>query len=175
LASFDEHIKQAKSNLDFLVDINSKIIPNHWDWEVTTCYYTAVHIINAHLAKVGNLHYKTHDQTKDAINPYNQLSPSKLPPDIYLAYLKLEGLSRRARYLCNEDPKNNDVNQFLTYDKHFGRAIKKLDDLIHYFKGAYGINLGEPQVACIELTAKSQLKFFKLRTATSSNVQPQPS
>lgn len=161
MASFNEHINQAKKNLAFLIDINSSKSRN-WDWQVTVCFYTAVHLINSHLAQIGNLHYRTHEDVKNAINPTaNNLSICKLPQDIYLAYVKLEGLSRRARYLCNENFDNKEVREFLTFDKHFAKAIKNLDKILAYFKTKYGVSFGNPVIYCAELNANSPLQIFK--------------
>lgn len=93
MASFDSHILQAKNNLDFLLAIN--LINNiNWDWQVTIAYYVGVHIVNAHIIGTSNMHYRAHHEVKNEL--YND---AEIPEDIYLAYAKLEGLSRRARYL----------------------------------------------------------------------------
>jgi hypothetical protein len=48
VALFEENIAQAKSNLNFLETVNQKI-GNYYDWQVTICFYTAGHLVNAHL------------------------------------------------------------------------------------------------------------------------------
>ena len=108
-----------------MTEVNSKLT-NYWDWQVTICYYSAVHTINAFLAEKADLHYRTHEDVKNAINPYNPLSIYKLSVDVYLSYTKLEGLSRRSRYLCHHDPAVRDGEGRATYDKHFAKAIKNL-------------------------------------------------
>jgi hypothetical protein len=160
VASYEAHIDQAKKNLSFLVEINSK--PSlHWDWEVTVCFYIAVHIANAHLAKVANLHYRTHESVKIALSP-NPLSITQLPEDIYLSYAKLEGLSRRSRYLCHNEPKKNDAETaFFTYEKHFSKAVKNLDKFLNHFSNLYGISFGNPLIKCADLDKNSSLVIFK--------------
>ena len=106
MASFDSHILQAKNNLDFLLAIN--LINNiNWDWQVTIAYYVGVHIVNAHIIGTSNMHYRAHHEVKNVL--YND---SSIPEDIYLAYAKLEGLSRRARYLISEDSNNHSQSWF---------------------------------------------------------------
>ncbi|MEJ0105203.1 MAG: hypothetical protein WDO19_22760 [Bacteroidota bacterium] len=161
MASFDEHINQAKSNLLFLTETNSKN-NSFWDWQVTTAFYVAVHIVNAHLAHIGNLHYRTHEDVKNAINPYNPLALGKIDETIYLCYAKLEGLSRRSRYLCHDDPANRGTNVHLTYDRHFAKAIRNLDKLLNFFNLNYNLKYTKPKISCSELSKSENFKVFEV-------------
>ena len=162
LASFKEHIDKAKSNLSFLQAINSKAIPDYWDWQVTASFYVAVHVANAHLAKCAELHYRTHEDVKNAISPFNPMAICQISQEAYLAYAKLEGLSRRARYLCHEDyDKSNQIAHF-THDKHFAKGIKNLDKFLKYFEDLYSIKFGALDISCIELTTKTPLDIFRV-------------
>ena len=87
MADYQAHINQAKKNLTILSGI-SKQIDKSWDWQVTCCYYVAVHLMNSHIAKTANLHYKTHEKVKTAL--YDPMSTCKIPDDTYAAYIKLE-------------------------------------------------------------------------------------
>lgn len=160
MASFNEHVTQAKSNLAFLVNIN-QIEPPCWDWQITSCFYIAVHLVNAHLAHVANLHYQTHEQVKHMLNPNNSTSLGRLTEAVYLDYVKLEGLSRRSRYLCAEvkDPMNAVAR--LTYDKHFAKAIKCLDRLIIHFNDAYSMGFAISKIKCDELK-RTPLTMFQV-------------
>jgi len=115
MANYNAHITQAKKNLYFL---NSITDTNNFEWQVTVCFYVAVHLINAHLAKQVNQHYRSHGQVDLAINSRNPMSPARLTDDLYLAYNKLFNLSRRARYLIHDDKENTDTKEFLTYSIH---------------------------------------------------------
>lgn len=148
MASFDDHIRQAKGNLSILSEFNNKIA-NGWDWQVTIVYYVAVHLMNAHLAKKANLHYKTHEQVKNAL--FSSTSVGKIPEDIYLSYVKLEGLSRRSRYLCHENNAGLDSLTYLTYDKHFKKALKNLDRILKFFDDEYKISFKAISIDCIEV------------------------
>jgi hypothetical protein len=160
LASFEEHIKQAKSNLGFLEKVNNQINSN-WDWQVTISFYVAVHLINAHIAKKANQHYRSHELVNSAINPYKQTSITKLSEDLYTSYIKLQNLSRRARYLCHDNPRNKDSNAFLTYEKHFSKSITHLDNLINFISDEYKTTINPVNLNSIELQKKA-LSHFKV-------------
>jgi len=161
LASFDEHIKQAKNNLNFLYLVN-KTTQSHWDWQVTISFYTAVHLINAHIANKANQHYRSHELVNNSINPFNQTSITRLSEELYVSYMKLQNLSRRARYLCHDDPKNHDNNAFLTYDKHFVKAVFNLDKILSFMASRYSIQFDRVSLQCVELKAK-KFEFFETR------------
>jgi len=100
MASFESHIDQTNRNLKFFREINTK--SDFFDWQVTALYYSAIHLMNAHIAKIGNLHYQSHSELKKALNPDYPLSIGKIPESIFDHYISLEKLSRRARLLSNE-------------------------------------------------------------------------
>ncbi|MFI5136565.1 MAG: hypothetical protein ACHQIM_01975 [Sphingobacteriales bacterium] len=160
MANFDDHIRQAKGNLSILSEFNNKIA-NGWDWQVTIAYYIAVHLMNAHLAKKANLHYKTHEQVKNAL--FSATSVGKIPEDVYLSYVKLEGLSRRSRYLCHENNAGLESLPYLTYDKHFKKALKNLDRILKFFDGEYKISFKAINIDCIEVKDDKLIYFNYLK------------
>jgi len=95
-----------------------------------------------------------------AINSRNPLSPAHLTDELYIAYNKLYNLSRRARYLIHEDPKNPDNSEFLTYSKHLEKAIKNLEKLLLFFKTNYGVAFDINKVKCVDLREKYKSDFF---------------
>lgn len=159
MASYSEHLGQARANLDFLKSTNFNS-NDKWDWQVTICFYIAVHLVNAHIANKANQHYRTHDQVKQALNPYNPLSICKLSEKSYIAFEKLQNLSRRSRYLCNDNLADRDIKAFLTYDRHLTKALNNLDILMHYISAEYTENFHPISLDCIELKGSS-LSFFK--------------
>jgi hypothetical protein len=163
VAAFDDHIRQAKGNISILSEFNKKI-DNGWDWQVTIAYYVAVHLMNAHLAKKANLHYKTHESVKNAL--FSITSVAKIPDDIYTAYVKLEGLSRRSRYLCHEDSSSQLHLPFLTYDKHLKKALKNLDKVISFINAEYNIQFNKADMDCIEIK-DDQLSYFQYKRKTA--------
>jgi hypothetical protein len=97
-------------------------------------FYTALHLINAHLAKF-ELQYSKHVDVKNALNPERTQSISKLPEDEYVAYAVLQMLSRRSRYLVNEkDSQIGATSAFLTHDVHLAKSVKHLDCLVTFFR-----------------------------------------
>lgn len=162
VASFDEHIRQATRNLSFLEQAN-RLPAAHWDWQVTVAFYVGVHLINAHIAQKSGLNYRSHEQVDQAINPYIPLSPTKLAEDDYLAYSKLQGLARRARYLIHEERDNRTTDAQFTYDKHFARAVRYLDTLLTFIKSEYGVSFPRLAFKCIELNRTTLSNFDVLK------------
>lgn len=153
MPSFDEHINQANHNLLVLQNINGKIADS-WDWQVTVVYYTAVHLINAHISHTAGLHYRNHADVENAINSFNTLSPACMPENSFLAFKALNGLSRRSRYLINDDLTKREELCHFTYDKHFSRAMKKLDILVDFMVNQYSVTIQRVDIKCIELHAR---------------------
>lgn len=162
MATFSEHIQQAKRNLAFLQNIN-QTVPDSIDWQVTVAFYTALHLVNAHITNSG-LQYRRHTDVKDALNPFNKLSLSRLAEEEYTAYISLQSLSRRARYLVNEKDNNlAESKAFFTYEKHLSKALKHLDTLMRYFTGKYQFDLPLIKIKCEEY--KGETAKFILKTS----------
>jgi len=163
LGSFSEHISQSKSNIDFLSKVNGNI-NDRWDWQVTVCFYSALHLMNAHIvSKTGN-NYLSHNQVAEALNPFTTLSLSKLDEQTYLSYNKLFQLSRRSRYLLNENFNKGGVVSIqpacTTYSKHFQKSIYHLDKIIDFISINYGVTFGKIEIKCID-TKGITYSYFK--------------
>jgi hypothetical protein len=161
LATATEHISQAKRNFKFLEAVNNSISPNS-DWQVTICFYTAVHIINAHLAEY-NLHYQTHESVKNAISPFGNIEGLRVPDDIYKGYVKLQSLSRRSRYLVNDALSANPEASF-THDVHLARALRHLDTILSYHCNRYSAVFDKIQIKCRELRRDENLSHYMFHT-----------
>jgi hypothetical protein len=161
MANFVEHITQAKSNLDILTHTN-KTKNNAWDWQVTMCFYVAVHLVNGHLAKKQNLHYTSHKQVNHAISPYKSIAiGTEFPDELYKAYIKLQNLSRRSRYLCIEKDINvNEETCHFTYDKHLKKALAQLDKIMQYIQQEHSITFSTNKIDCVGIKNIS-LAYFK--------------
>ena len=152
MASFESHIECVKRNLNFLQSVNEHS-NEYWDWQVTISFYVSVHLVNAHLDKKADLHYKSHDQVDNALNFANKLSLCRFSEANYLSFRKLRNLSRRSRYLINDDiKKSEDDKVYLTYDKHLAKAVKALDDLLKYVNSEYHVELPKIEIKCEELS-----------------------
>lgn len=164
MGNFTEHIQQANNNLDFLCQVNNHI-NDRWDWQVTVCFYSAVHLINAHIVHKTNKNYLSHNQVSELINPYNLLSVAKLDERTYSAYNKLHQLSRRARYLLNENFKKQAAGivevqvSCLTYDKHFRKSIAHLNCIMDFMKAEHKVSFNKRFVSCIELNGLTFSNF----------------
>lgn len=123
------HIAQARSNLEFLAQVNTHS-PAFWDWQTTVCFYVGVHIINAHLA-AKNQHFRTHVDVADCINPHKPMALCPVPEPVFVAYEKLSTLSRRSRYLLL--PGENPKRSLSTLPRHFLQALENLDILLAFF------------------------------------------
>lgn len=162
MADFTEHISQANRNLTFLEKINTNV-EDCYDWQVTTSFYTGVHLVNAHIASQINQHYRSHEDVDNCLNPFKGDAKCRLSQDAYLNYKKLQGLSRRSRYLCSESFDNKETRLRLTFDKHLYKAMKNLDALIFYLNQIYPGRLIKNRIKlkCPGLTRDS-LKFFEV-------------
>jgi hypothetical protein len=174
LPSFDAHIKHVRHNLTTLQQFNAAM-PECFDWQVTMCFYTAVHLVNAHLAKFG-LHYQSHENVKNALSPFMPVSVSKIPEDEYAAYVGLQHLARRSRYLVNEkDQKNKDEEQaHLTYDKHLTKACRHLDTLLKFFAEKYNLAFDQAEVEGTGLNHNETLKFLVPKPKKAASIRPAP-
>lgn len=157
MATFEEHISQAKKNLSFLTSVNSHI-DNSWDWQVTISFYVSVHLMNAHIAHKMNQHYRSHEHVNAALNPFT-ISPARLDEDTYKSYIKLQGLARRARYLCHENSSVRNEKACFTYDKHFSKAIKNLNILLTFIASNYKVSFNSIPIFCIDLKNYSSPYF----------------
>lgn len=157
MADLQAHVKQAKKNLATLSETSQKI-KDSWDWQVTMSYYAAVHLMNGHLAAKVNLHYKTHKDVKIAL--FDERLSCKLPDDIYYAYVSLENLSRRSRYLCHEDSQMDNTHEFKTFDRHLKKALYNLDIILKYFSAEYKLSFEKLPIDCLEIKASSYNYFF---------------
>lgn len=96
----------------------------------------------------------------NAINPFNEKSYTRLSESLYSSYIKLQNLSMRARYLCHDNPKNQDKSAFFTYDKHFARSIRHLDRLVHFMHDEYKVEFDIVEIDCTDLK-NEKLEYFQ--------------
>lgn len=170
MASFQDHINKAKTNFQFLEKVNSLNI-ECVDWQVTVSFYTSLHLINAYLAKEGNIHYTKHKDVRLIIWFDNSTSPFRLDENTCLKYRALENLSRRSRYMCHDDDsqRNTEVNKaraFLTNEKHLVKAIRYLDELIAVFDEKYELGIEPIKFVSRELPLTNSLKYFNSKVTS---------
>lgn len=158
MAGYLSHLDKAKENLELLqfLEVNRG---NDLDWKVTLCFYTALHLMNAYLAKEKNWHYRTHKKVNDVLNPFNDDSELRLDNDTYTSYEQLYKLSRRARYLCNPDETENGIAHYIQ-DKHHKKAIKHLDKVIIFFSKKYTEEFNKYFINNIYFKNNSETKYL---------------
>lgn len=158
MADFNNHVARASENLHFIEKLNS--IPQQWDWKVTVGFYVAVHLVNAHLAKTGGWHFRQHKQVEDAISPSSVLTQARLSESAYVAYRMLKNLSRRARYLCSDNPANQSEESFATQEKHLAKSLRNLNILMEWFAQQHSYHFLPYRVSCP--AQRSQLQYFPI-------------
>ncbi|MCE9616814.1 MAG: hypothetical protein K8Q88_00410 [Nitrosarchaeum sp.] len=87
------YVLQSTHNKETSDDLNQLVQNKHLDWEITTLFYSALHIINEYFLQRGIPLPDKHDQRTPLVrNTLNQIYPE---------YQKLLILSIRTRYLVN--------------------------------------------------------------------------
>lgn len=97
MSTSQEHKKKYVENkeiLDSLFDVTDR---KHCNWIATICFYTSLHMIEAKMAKMKNLHSKSHKERAELIEQ-SGLFDGK----VKLMYKQLETNSRIARYSEND-------------------------------------------------------------------------
>ena len=85
-----------KNTCDFLHTEN----PRHIDWEVTTLFYSALHLVNNYFEKNNIALPETHNAREKLVK--------KELPSIHPHYRKLHSLSLRARYTVGHKMQDSD-------------------------------------------------------------------
>lgn len=164
MASYEEHFSRAISDLQTLKSCNhNKHIPSHW--QVTMAYYIAVQLVDAHFAK-SNYHPENHDKRKLNFSPYC-LTVSHRADDItYADYVFLENLSRRARYMCNDNGTPSPEKAVPTRDKQLTKAFRLLDTIMKFMTTKHGVVFPIIDIHSTDFTNINTLKHFKVIAAT---------
>lgn len=156
MPSFNEHISQAKKNFQTLESIDI-CVENCEDWKVTIAFYTALHLVSAHLVHHSSPK-SSHTAVEHAINP-NVNSPTKIDEQVFTHYTSLYQLSRRARYLI-QDASSMSAPVVLMNEKHFAKALNKLEGIIKYFDAMYSLNFSRISTDCVHYSQKSDTKHI---------------
>lgn len=166
MATFEEHLAQAKSNIAFLEHLSST--GKYIDWQITACFYVAVHLANAHIAKQESKNFRAHIDVTDSLNPFNDF-PSKVSEPVFISFQRLHNLSRKARYLV--PPMSPDVSiapACYAAPKHLITAVQSLDVIIQGFKDIHRFALPKIQFTSSEFF-KYRLKHFDIASPSVSN------
>lgn len=119
--------------------------------------------MNAHIVKKTGKNYLSHYQVSELLNPYNTLSVAKLDEQTYISYTKLLQLSRRSRYLLNEDFKKKEKVDIqpasLTFERHLNKSIYHLDNIMFFMADKYKVDFLETKILSSESSGIS-FKYF---------------
>lgn|GEM_PF-2288546 len=136
MANSSEHFNQAEENFRLLRHLatSRKMYLLH-DWQVTVCFYVAVHLTNVFLADEGK-HNASHIATLNDIPNLRSSVPNKQDRDnLYDYYLDLKDLSQKARYL---NPSKQDMPRLYIKAYYINwldlfNTLTTLNDLINLF------------------------------------------
>lgn len=156
MSSFHGHIEQAKRNLDFLEKVNSEF-EDVYNWHVTVCFYSALHLVKAHAFKALGTYHRTHNDLANVISPESRIkTPAQVSEHVFVAYKSLFILSRRSRYLYNV---KSDTHLSFTYFKHLAKAERHLNTVMEWVGEKYKLKLPVLIFSCIGLKM-GELKHF---------------
>jgi hypothetical protein len=86
----DDYVRQAEQNSQFVVQVSLE----RFDWQITVCFYAALHWLNAVTRLMGKPEAHSHEQT------FNNVKEARIPYPVRQAYEDLFDLSIYARYRC---------------------------------------------------------------------------
>ena len=86
----DDYVRQAQLNADLIPALPLE----RFDWQITACFYTSLHWLNAVTRRMGKPEARNHTQT------FQNIREARLPPAIRDAYEDLYHSSILARYEC---------------------------------------------------------------------------
>jgi hypothetical protein len=147
------HLEKAIHNLKVLQHLEIHNSP-YRDWQVTVCFYVALHLTRLHLwDKIGQ-GYESHQTAEHALEPTNLLSLARMEPKPFADYMKLSMLSRKARYLFDGGVPCS-INE-----KSYCDSLRFLDSVMRYFAGKHGLELPVTPVKCPKLL-EFRLVYFR--------------
>lgn len=139
------HFRQAQRNLKVVAWLNSSDT-SYWDWQITTLFYSALHLINGHIVATEGTFYNSHAEVRNCIH-WQSGRKASLPREIGLAYEKLQLLSRKARYLYDPERPESNKPQYAGADS-FEKAVYAFDKVYRHIAGLYGLELEPVQINC---------------------------
>jgi hypothetical protein len=126
------HLNQAIHNLKFISDTTESYPDYYFDWKVTACFYTAVHLLRAFCEKRGVDPGDTHGGIANSFDPKKcgKRPITQCPPFLWNNYHKLKTYSEHARY---EVFLKHEVENEIQRD-NFKECSKLLYELRTYFE-----------------------------------------
>lgn len=104
MATFNEHLERVDRNIEHLKRIRELAVRD-LDWEITVCFYIAVHLMQARIVSMTGRNPTTHKTREEYLNPENSTfdhlpasQQARLPKAEWFFYKDLYVFSRTARY-----------------------------------------------------------------------------
>lgn len=105
--NLQEHKDKSQHNFNTYAFLN-EANPTYTDWEITTLFYSILHLVDAYLYKQQVGLITNHMRRKEYVKQYMS--------SIYCEYLRLEELSKQARYKCSIMSKKERDEAFKLYN-----------------------------------------------------------
>jgi hypothetical protein len=109
------HLEKARSN--FVLYSRLKSDATHLDWAVTVLFYTALHLVQAHIVESAATGF---DIPRD--HPERDSSVARLLPELYTHYRFLSSRSQWARY--HVDKPDPTPEQLYEYEANYFKPIE---------------------------------------------------
>ena len=138
MASFRDHISQAEENISFLFQIRT-LPDRNLSWEVTVCYYIAVHLMNARIADKLQVTFDNHSDINKNLF-YDKNSSARIFRKVFITYKELTRLSRISRYLMDPNLKNPSM-KIRIEQQDIQNANDYTNTIIAYFNKEYNLQI----------------------------------
>lgn len=161
MLSQNDHKLRADHNLRIL-EVLSSSQSLTGDWQVVLMFYAAIHAVTMHLCCFPDIKCESHKERNDLITPSIDGLDYTLPPDVYLAYNKLEGASKVARYMQGKNPGElrSSTQQFFSNKKVYD-FLKNLDKVLFHYESRLSISF---EKITIKVRKDVNLEDFKVLT-----------
>lgn len=93
-----QHIDQVGHNQKFHDCLAANFATQFFDWKITVCFYTGLHMIHALAQKKGIDIGCTHSEVSKSINPFSSTAVMPINQQAFKHYRALYKYSRIARY-----------------------------------------------------------------------------
>jgi hypothetical protein len=125
------HLEQAAHNKEFKDCVDKSFPERFFDWKITVCFYTALHLIHALAKKRGIYIGESHEQVAKNIDP-NRMPPGamQINKQAWGHYRNLSKYARAARY--------DGITDFATFEKMMEQDYKEcqihMNELTKYLR-----------------------------------------
>jgi hypothetical protein len=156
---------QAEKNLRILEDI-SREIRSCTEWQITICFYAALHLVKAHLAHCG-FDCGDHTQLFGYLSGEDEKS-TEVDSTLFDHYQALYKMSRRARYLFPKggNPASNSSNVAPVFtDQDLFVALGYLSEVMEFSSSKYGDKFRDYEICTTIAVPDKLIPHFQFKVA----------